>query len=171
MAPVQDFPMSFVSARAASLFGALALAGLYSGPTIAENVKMGSLVIHAPWTRATPKGAPVAGGYLIIENTGDQPDRLVGGSFAASAGFAIHQMAMKEGVMSMAPVEGGLEIPAHGSVELGPGATHLMFLGLKQQLKQNDAVGGTLVFEKAGVVTVSYVVQAIGAKAPGHPAN
>jgi periplasmic copper chaperone A len=73
--------------------------------------------------------------------------------------------------MSMAPVEGGLEIPAHGSVELGPGATHLMFIGLKQQLKQNDAVAGTLVFEKAGVVTVSYVVQSIGAKAPSHPAN
>ena len=46
-----------------------------------------------------------------------------------------------------------------------------MFIGLKQKLKQNDSVGGTLVFEKAGVVTVSYVVQAIGAKAPGHPAN
>ena len=111
--------MSFVSARAASLFGALALAGLYTGPTITENGdRRWDFARHpCPLDPCHAKGAPVAGGYLIIENTGDQPDRLVGGSFAASAGFAIHQMAMmKEGVMSMAPVEGGLEIPAHGSV-------------------------------------------------------
>jgi len=151
-----------------SLFGALALASSLAAPAAAHEYKAGTLVIHHPWTRATPQGAPVAGGYTIIENTGDQPDKLTAGSFAASSGFAIHQMSMKDGVMSMAPVEGGLEIPAHGKVELTPSAIHLMFTGLKQQLKKDDKVAGTLVFEKAGTVDVQYKVEALGAKEPGH---
>ena len=151
-----------------SLFGALALASSLVAPAVAHEYKAGTLVLHHPWTRATPQGAPVAGGYTIIENTGDQPDKLTAGSFAASSGFAIHQMSMKDGVMSMAPVEGGLEIPAHGKVELTPSATHLMFTGLKQQLKKDDKVAGTLVFEKAGTVDVQYKVEALGAKEPGH---
>jgi periplasmic copper chaperone A len=153
--------------RFATAFGALALVTSLSLPAIAHDIKAGTLVVHHPWTRATPAGAPVAGGYATIENTGDQPDTLVSGSFSASSGFAIHQMSMKDGVMSMSMVEGGLAIPAHGSVTLDPGAMHLMFTGLQRQLKRGDHVAGTLVFEKAGSIDVSYSVEAIGAKAPG----
>jgi periplasmic copper chaperone A len=153
------------------LFSALALCALLATPAAAHDYKAGTLVILHPWTRATPQGAPVGGGYAVIENTGDQPDKLTGGSFAASAGFAIHQMSMKDGVMSMAPVEGGLEIPAHGNVELNPSAIHLMFTGLKQQLKRDDEIDGTLVFEKAGTVNVQFKVEALGAKAPEHDAH
>jgi copper(I)-binding protein len=148
------------------IFGALALGALLSTPVAAHDYKAGTLVIRHPWTRATPQGAPVGGGYAVIENSGDQPDKLTGGSFAASAGFAIHLMSMKDGVMSMAPVEGGLEIPAHAQVELNPSAVHLMFTGLKQQLKKGDEVDGTLVFEKAGTVNVQFKVESLGAKAP-----
>ncbi|CAM5767784.1 hypothetical protein LMIY3S_02279 [Labrys miyagiensis] len=151
-----------------TLFGALALSVSLAAPLAAHEYKAGTLVIHHPWARATPQGAPVGGGYVVIENTGDQPDKLIGGSFAASSGFAIHQMSMKDGVMSMAPVEGGLDIPAHGKVELSPSAIHLMFTGLKQQLKKDDRIDGTLVFEKAGTVVVQYKVEALGAKEPGH---
>ena len=45
-----------------------------------QSYKVGALVIEAPWTRATPGGAQVAGGYLKITNTGNEADRLVGGS-------------------------------------------------------------------------------------------
>ncbi|WP_413993460.1 copper chaperone PCu(A)C [Labrys okinawensis] len=150
------------------LFSALALGALLATPAAAHDYKAGTLVIHHPWARATPQGAPVGGGYAVIENTSDQPDKLTGGSFAASAGFAIHQMSMKDGVMSMAPVEGGLDIPAHGKVEFNPSATHLMFTGLKQQLKKGDEVDGTLVFEKAGTINVRFKVESLGAKAPEH---
>ncbi|WP_448952666.1 copper chaperone PCu(A)C [Labrys neptuniae] len=148
------------------LFGALALASVFGSPALAHDYKAGTLEIAHPWTRATPQGAPVAGGYTIIENKGDQPDKLIGGSFAASSGFSIHEMSSKDGIMKMAPVEGGLEIPAHGKVELSPSAFHLMFTGLKQQLKANQSIDGTLVFEKAGTVAVKFKVEALGAKRP-----
>ena len=50
----------------------------------AEDVKAGDLVITLPWSRATPGGAKVAGGYLTIENKGAAPDRLVGGTTDAA---------------------------------------------------------------------------------------
>ena len=46
----------------------------------AQEYKVGALVIDHPWTRATPKSASVAGGYVKITNTGSAPDRLIGGS-------------------------------------------------------------------------------------------
>ena len=44
----------------------------------ATEYTLGSLRIKAPWMRATPKGAKVAGGFLTVTNTGDKPDRLIG---------------------------------------------------------------------------------------------
>ena len=41
------------------------------GTRRAEDVKAGDLVISQAWSRATPGGAKVAGGYLTIENKGD----------------------------------------------------------------------------------------------------
>ena len=42
-------------------------------PAAAEDVKAGDLVITQAWTRATPNGAKIGGGYLTIENKGPIP--------------------------------------------------------------------------------------------------
>jgi copper(I)-binding protein len=41
-----------------------------------------------------------------------------------------------------------------------------MFMGLKSALKQGDTVAGSLTFEHAGKVAVSFHVEAMGAPAP-----
>jgi copper(I)-binding protein len=69
--------------------------------------------------------------------------------------------------MRMRPLPNGLEIKPHQAVKLAPGGYHLMFMGLKQPLKQGEKIKGQLVFEKAGTVDVEYVVQAIGAQSSG----
>jgi copper(I)-binding protein len=59
--------------------GAAVLLALAAAPaTLAQHghQKAGALVIESPWTRATPGGAKVAGGFLKITNTGSTPDRL-----------------------------------------------------------------------------------------------
>ena len=53
---------------------------LFTASARAEDVKAGDLVISQAWSRATPSGAKIAGGYLTIENKGTAPDRLVGGA-------------------------------------------------------------------------------------------
>jgi copper(I)-binding protein len=129
----------------------------------AHDYKIGSLEIHHPWSRATPKGAAVAAGYMTITNKGTQSDRLVGGSTPAAGKFEIHEMAMDNGVMKMRPLPKGLEVKPGQTVELKPGSFHLMFVGLKAPLEKGTRVKGTLVFEKAGKVDVEYAVEAIGA--------
>ena len=71
-------------------------------------------------------------------------------------------MGVKDGVMTMRPVSGGLEIPAGGKVALKPGGYHLMFMALKRQPKQGEKFQATLTFEKAGSVTVDFVVEGMG---------
>lgn len=146
---------------------AAALAALVLAPSaaLAGDVTAGEIVVHQPWARATPGGAQVGGGYLTIENRGATPDRLTGGSFAASTGFQLHTMTMDGGIMRMRPT-GPLEIPAGKSVTLDPSGTHIMFDGLKRGLKKGETVPGTLVFERAGTVPVDFAVEGIAAKGP-----
>ncbi|WP_292236111.1 copper chaperone PCu(A)C, partial [Mesorhizobium sp.] len=101
----------------------------------AHGFKLGDLEIGHPWSRATPPGAKVAGGYFSVTNKGAAPDRLVSVSSDICEKAELHEMGVKDGVMTMRPVGGGLEIPAGGKVALKPGGYHLMFVGLKRQPK------------------------------------
>ena len=49
---------------------ALAFIAFAVGPAAAEEIRAGDLVISRAWSRATPGGAKVAGGFLIVENKG-----------------------------------------------------------------------------------------------------
>jgi periplasmic copper chaperone A len=129
-------------------------------------LKVGSLVIDAPWARATPPGARIGGGFLTITNTGSQADRLTGGTASFADRVEIHQTEMMSNVMHMHQMADGVEIKPGQKVEFKPGSYHLMFVNLKAPLKQGSRVKATLNFEKAGAVDVEFPVQAIGAGAP-----
>lgn len=131
-----------------------------------HTVKAGPLTIEAPWIRATPGGAKVAGGYLKITNAGKELDRLVGGSMEAAGRVEVHEMALDNGVMRMRHLAKGLEIKPGESIELKPGGYHLMFMDLKRGLKEGETAKGTLAFEKAGTIEVEYRVRPIGGGAP-----
>jgi len=92
--------------------------------------------------------------YMLISNTGSEADRLLSASSDAAAATEIHLSEMKEGVMTMRPVEGGIEIPAGGQVELKPGGYHVMLIGLKHELAPGGKVQLTLTFEKSGQMAV-----------------
>jgi copper(I)-binding protein len=139
---------------------------LIAGPGLAETYKLGAIEIEQPWARATPKGATIGAGYMKITNKGTEADRLVGGTVAFAQRFEVHSMAMEQGVMKMREVKDGLEIKPGETVELKPGGYHVMFVDLKQPLKQGDKVKVTLTFAKAGTIDVEYPVEAMGASAP-----
>ena len=139
---------------------------LIAGPGIAETYKVGPIQIEQPWARATPKGATIGAGYMKITNTGTESDRLVGGSVSFAQRFEVHSMTMEQGVMKMREVKDGLEIKPGETVELKPGGYHVMFVGLKEPLKQGADLSVTLKFAKAGAVEVKYPVAAVGAGGP-----
>jgi hypothetical protein len=135
-------------------------------PARADEVKAGDLVITQAWTRATPKGAKIGGGYLTIENKGTTPDRLIGGSADIAGSVQVHEMSMDKGVMKMRPLENGLAIEPGKTVKLAPNGYHLMMMDLKSPLKKGDKLPITLEFEKAGKVQVSLDVEGVGAQGP-----
>jgi copper(I)-binding protein len=149
-----------------SLVYAALFAVLFTASARAEDVKAGDLIIAQAWSRATPGGAKVAGGYLTITNQGSAPDRLIGGAADIAARVQVHEMTMNNGVMTMRPLDQGLLIEAGKTVELSPGGFHLMLLDLKGPLKQGEKLPVTLEFEKAGKVAVTFDVQGLGAKEP-----
>jgi copper(I)-binding protein len=140
-----------------------------AAPAPAQEARAGDIVITQAWSRATPGGAKIAGGYLTIENKGTSADRLVGGTGDIAGKVEIHEMAMNNGVMTMRPLDKGLTIEPGKTVKLAPGGYHLMLMDLKNPLKQGEKVPLTLEFEKAGKVNLSLDVQGVGAQAPmGH---
>lgn len=147
---------------------AVCLLLLAAQAVMAHEFKAGAIEIGHPWSRATPEGAKVAAGYMVLKNTGGAPDRLVSVSVPFAGRAEIHEMTMKDGVMTMRPVPDGIALPAGGTVALKPGSYHVMFQDLKAPLKEGTLVDGTLTFEKAGTVAVQFKVEGIGASDGGH---
>jgi periplasmic copper chaperone A len=141
----------------------LFVAGLALG---ASTAFAADIALDGPWSRATPGGAQVAGGFMTIRNAGSVADRLVSGKADVAGRVEIHEMTMVDGVMKMRPIT-GLEVPAGKAVELKPGGYHVMFLDLKQPLKAGDTIKGSLTFEKAGTIALEYKVEPMGATGAG----
>ncbi|WP_332688542.1 copper chaperone PCu(A)C [Devosia sp.] len=150
------------------LRAALAAAILVATPAFAHNgvIHLGPINISLPFTRATLPNAPVGGGFLTIENTGTQADRLISAASTVADKTQIHAMAMEGDVMKMGELTDGLEIPAGETVVLAPGRLHIMFMGLNQAFVEGENITVTLTFEKAGSVEVLLPVEASAADAP-----
>lgn len=137
-------------------------------PASAHDFKIGDLKIDHPWSRATPGGAKVAGGFMKITNTGKESDRLIGGSAEISKVFEVHEMAMEGNVMKMRALEKGLEIKPGQTIELRPGSYHVMFIDLNAPIVADKPFKGFLTFEKAGKIEVEYKVEKAGTAKAGH---
>lgn len=150
-----------------------AFAGLLlAAPLTAHAAETGKVTVKNAWLRATPKGAPVAGGYATITNSGAEPDTLVSASIPEAPTGEVHSMTMANGVMHMQKLDKGLAIPPGATVTLKPGGYHLMFMNPSAQLKEGQTIQGTVTFAKAGTLPVSFSVAGMAAKTPpGQPAH
>ena len=151
--------MTRLSALALAL--ALALAGA-AALALAQEFMAGDITVDKAWARATPKGADVGAGYMVVHNNGATPDTRTGGS-SDFATVEIHEMKTEGGHMTMAEMKNGLNIPAHGTVRLAPGGYHVMFTHLTKPLTKGEKVQATLTFAHAGPVTVEFPVQGVDA--------
>ena len=146
-------------AAAAALFA-------ISLPALAQNA---AIQIEKPWARATPGGASTGAAYMTLDNKSNAEDRLIGASSDIAGTVQIHEMKVVDGIMRMREVAGGLAIPAGGAVALKPGGYHVMLIGLKKPLKAGDGFPLTLRFQKAGNVSVTVPVEAMGASHDSMP--
>lgn len=156
-------------------FATVLVATLLAGTAFAHEFKAGDLLIEHPWARATVPNAKVAGGYLTIVNRGAAADKLIAVSADLGQKVELHEMAVKDGVMTMRAVESGIEVAPGSTLSLEPGGHgagyHIMFLGIDRQLKEGEKFNGALTFERAGTVAVEFKVEPIGFKAEDHSAH
>lgn len=124
------------------------------------------IALERAWSRATPPSAKNGAGYLTIVNHGKAADRLLRAESPVAEHTELHQMTMKDGVMSMRELTEGVEIPAQGSLVLAPKGTHLMFIGLRHPLAEGEQVPVTLHFELGGAQKTSLMVMPLGAAGP-----
>lgn len=140
----------------------LAASLMLAPAALAHGFTVGDIEIGHPWSRATLPGAKVAAGYLSLKNNGAEADRLIAVESPIAGKGEIHEMSVTDGVMTMRPLAGGIEIPAGGEVKLEPGSFHIMFMGLKEPAVEGKKFPGTLTFEKAGKVEVEFAVDKAG---------
>ena len=129
-------------------------------PTLAHAATKPAIKVENAWVRAAPVGATAGAAYMTLTNTGAAADRLVSGASTQATRVEVHEMSMDGGVMRMRPVDGGLAIPAGGTVALKAGGYHIMLIGLKGPLSAGGKLALTLNFEKAGAMRLTLPVQA-----------
>lgn len=148
-----------------------AAALLLAGPALAHEVMVGDLeIIHAniPQPAASAKAA---GGFLAISNNGAEADRLIGVEADFAAKSETHESKVDaNGIGTMEHVD-FIEIPPGQTVNLEHGGYHIMFMGLKDTLKEGEMRKVTLIFEHAGRAEVEFMIDppvGEGAADPNH---
>jgi copper(I)-binding protein len=101
--------------------------------------------------------------YFTITG-GDEDDRRVSITAEGVEKAEMHDT-VTEGISEkMVPIEDGVEVPAHGTVNFETGKKHVMLINPEQPLEVGDTVTLTFEFEKAGEITVEAPVESY---APG----
>jgi copper(I)-binding protein len=139
---------------------ALAATCVQAAPT-----RSGGLEIAQPWSRPAVAGTNAVG-YMVVANRGRAADALVGAESPLARRVEMHRSGMAGGIMSMQK-QARVAVPAGGSVTFGPGAYHLMLIGIARTLKPGDQVPVTLTFASGARLNATLAVGA-GPPATAH---
>jgi copper(I)-binding protein len=91
---------------------------------------------------------------LTIRNNGSVADHLSGGRTPVAERVEVHQTRLVNGQREMDFLPNGLGVPPQTTLLLEPGTYHVMLVGLRQDLAQGQTIPLTLIFDRAGEVTV-----------------
>lgn len=133
--------------------------------SVAAAAQGGAVEVQNAWARATVKGQMATGAFMTL--TAKEGAKLVGASSPTADVVQVHEMKMDGGVMKMAEVKGGLDLPAGKAVELKPGGFHIMLMDMKAPLAVDSTVPLTLVVKDAkGVESKVELTVPVAANAP-----
>ena len=133
-----------------------------SEPKEVPAASLGPLQIVKPWARSSSSHPDIAGGFMTVVNAGET-DRLLSATCPAAGVVEIQAIRVKGPVLEMRKMDDGLVIPPTNQQILKPRGYHLLMSGLASPLTVGGKLPVTLVFEKAGSVTVDFAVEAPGA--------
>ena len=148
--------MPGVSRALAALAGAFALACTGdegSWRSANGEITVSNVAAPAPADVGAADSAAMAV-YATIANVSAADDTLTSVSAADARSASLHAT-MDHGAMQMMHPADHLPVPAGGVARLAPGGTHVMLEGLRRRFAPGDTIAVTLVFRRAGSVTVN----------------
>ena len=111
------------------------------------------------WARASQ--GPNSAMFGTFENSSDADDQLIAVE-VQDPNFCdhteLHAHIEENGVMKMRPVE-NITIPAKGNAELKPGGLHVMFMKIKDPMKEGQIVPVTLKFQSGQTLDLEVPVK------------
>ena len=122
---------------------------LFAASATASDLKVANAWVNMP---IFDEPAP---GYFVIQNRGDKPRKLVGGSSPRCEKIEIHRAVVKDGAMTSEALD-EWDIPAGGAVAFIPRGLFLMLVGSKD-LSEGEKIQIELEFadgEKLGIEAV-----------------
>jgi copper(I)-binding protein len=139
-----------------SLLGAFISSFLIATTLACPSVTIGNLSLTGHrWIR--PSTGPNTAAYLTIASPSGQPDKLIKVECEDATVVELHDHINDNGVMKMRPVP-FIEI-TKDPVSLKPGSLHIMLMGLKDSFQGKEKIPLTLHFEKAGPITLDFLVK------------
>jgi copper(I)-binding protein len=120
--------------------------------------KVGDVMIHDGWARASIGSAPNSAAYMTLMTHGDSADKLVGAKTQVAETAELHNHIMEGDIAKMREVE-AIEVKPGEAATLEPGGFHVMLMGLKEPLTAGDVLPLTLIFEQAGEVTLEVPIK------------
>jgi copper(I)-binding protein len=97
--------------------------------------------------------------YMTVLNRSGAEDRLRSAKASIAGVVELHETVLDGEMMKMEPHPEGFALPAGGELELKPGGKHVMLIGLNEPLAEGRTFELTLVFERAGPMTVTVPVR------------
>ena len=97
-----------------------------------------SLGVADQWVKAADNGMTAA--FAVLTNDSDTDIRVVSASSPVAGKTELHEIVPDAGAAVMREKKDGYLIQANGSLELKPGADHIMLMDLKQPIKAGDSV-------------------------------
>jgi periplasmic copper chaperone A len=122
------------------------------------------LEISGAFARASAGPARNGAVFLTVKNHGKGDDTLISASTDVSKRAALHGHSMKDGIMRMSQVKGGIPVSAGSVAHLKPGGFHVMLMGLKSPLKKGKKITVTLTFKSTAKIKVDVPILGVGAK-------
>jgi len=117
--------------------------------------------IEEPFAHETIGLGTTGAAYMLIQNSGAGPDRLIAAATPNAGSTELHTHIKDGDTMRMRKVD-GIDIPAGEIVALAPGGLHVMLFDLAAPLAAGDMIPLNLTFENAGDMTIDVSIVPTG---------
>ena len=137
-----------------SFIAAVCAAAAFAAPAFA-----GGITAIDPYARAASPNAKAGAAFMMLRNDTGKDDTLIAARSDVARRVELHtHLEVSDGIMQMTQIKGGIPLMAGATHHMKRGSDHIMLMGLTGPLTQDTEILITLVFERAGEMTVTVPV-------------